>query len=73
MKLKLITCFAVLVFASVGIVGLAQHKTMNRKGQHSFQFLCWKTEDAGRRYSIRIDLAHQMITFTDEWANTGCS
>jgi hypothetical protein len=67
MKLKLITCFAVLAFASVGIVGLSHAQDdETEKANIPFDFYVGAKKMPAGRYSIGSDLEGQMITFTDE-------
>jgi hypothetical protein len=67
MKLKLITFFAVLVFASVSIVALAHaqdDKTV--KANIPFDFYAGKQKMSAGSYRIGIDLGTELISFTDE-------
>jgi hypothetical protein len=67
MKLKRITFFAVLVFASVGIVALAHaqdDKTV--KANIPFDFYAGKQKMSAGSYRIGIDLGTELISFTDE-------
>jgi len=67
MKLKLITLFAVLVFASVGIVGLAHAQDDETvKANIPFDFYAGKQKMPAGSYRIRIDLETELISFTDE-------
>jgi hypothetical protein len=67
MKLKLITLFAVLVFASVGIVGLA-HAQDDETGKANipFDFYAGKQKMPAGRDRIGIDLGTELISFTDQ-------
>jgi hypothetical protein len=67
MKLKLITLFAVLVFASVNIVGLAHAQDDETvKANIPFDFYAGKQKMTAGSYRIGIDLETEMISFTDE-------
>jgi hypothetical protein len=67
MKLKLITCFAVLVFASVGIVGVAHAQDDETvKANIPFDFYAGKQKMPAGSYRIGIDLETELISFTDE-------
>jgi hypothetical protein len=67
MKLKLITYFAVVVFASVGIVGVAHaqdDKTL--KANIPFDFYAGKQKMPAGSYRIGIFFGTTLISFTDE-------
>ena len=67
MKLKLITLFAVLVFASVGIVGLAHAQDDETvKANIPFDFYAGKQRMLAGSYRIGINLETDVISFTDE-------
>jgi len=67
MKLKFIMLFAVLVFASVGIVSSAHAEDdETEKACVPFDFYAGKQEMPAGCYSIGIDLARQMISVSDE-------
>lgn len=67
MKLKLITSFAVLVFASVGIVGLAHGQDDETvKANIPFDFYAGKQRMLAGSYKIGINLETDVIPFTDE-------
>src|ERR1700722_10491689 len=67
MKLKLITFFAVLVFASVGIVGVAHAQDDETvKANIPFDFYAGKQKMPAGSYRIGIDLETELISFTDE-------
>jgi hypothetical protein len=67
MKLKLITFFAVLVFALAGIPSLAQaHDYKTEKTNIPFDFYAGAQKMWAGSYSIGIDLETDIITFTDE-------
>jgi hypothetical protein len=67
MKLKLITFFAVLVFASGGIVGVAHAQDDETvKANIPFDFYAGKQKMTAGSYRIGIDLETEMISFTDE-------
>ena len=67
MKLKLITLFAVLVFASVGIVGLAHAQDDETvKANIPFDFYAGKQKMPAGSYRIGINLGTELISFTDE-------
>jgi hypothetical protein len=67
MKLKLITLFAVLVFASVGIVGLAHAQDDETvKANIPFDFYAGKQKMLAGSYRIGINLETDVISFTDE-------
>src|ERR1700740_2658210 len=67
MKLKLITFVAVLVFASVGIVGLAHARDDETgKADIPFDFCAGKQKMPAGSYRIGIDLGTGLISFTDE-------
>jgi hypothetical protein len=67
MKLKLITLFAVLVFASVGIVGLAHAQDDESvKANIPFDFYAGKQRMLAGSYRIGINLETDVISFTDE-------
>jgi hypothetical protein len=67
MKLKLITLFAVLVFASVGIVGLAHAQDDETvKANIPFDFYSGKQRMLAGSYRIGINLETDVISFTDE-------
>jgi hypothetical protein len=67
MKLKLITLFAVLVFASVNIVGLAHAQDDETvKANIPFDFYAGKQRMLAGRYRIGINLETAVISFTDE-------
>ena len=67
MKSKLIAFFAVLVFALVGIVGAA-HAQDDETGKANipFDFYAGKQKMPAGSYRVGIDVARQVITFTDE-------
>jgi hypothetical protein len=67
MKLKLITFFAVLVFASAGIVGLA-HAQDDETGRANipFDFYAGKQKMPAGSYRIGVNLETDVISFTDE-------
>jgi hypothetical protein len=67
MKLKLITLFAVPVFASVGIVGLAHAQDDETvKANIPFDFYAGKQRMLAGSYRIGINLETDVISFTDE-------
>jgi hypothetical protein len=67
MKLKLITFFAGLVFASVGIVGLGHAQdTETGKANIPFDFYAGKQKMPAGRYRIGIDVGTELISLTDE-------
>jgi hypothetical protein len=67
MKLKLITFFAVLVFALAGIPSLAHaHDYKTEKTKIPFDFYAGAQKMSAGSYSIGIDLETDIITFTDE-------
>jgi hypothetical protein len=67
MKLKLITLFAVLVFASVNIVGLAHAQDDETvKANIPFDFYAGKQRMLAGSYRIGINLETDVISFTDE-------
>ena len=67
MKLKLITLLAVLVFASVGIVGLAHAQDDETvKANIPFDFYAGKQRMLAGSYRIGINLETDVISFTDE-------
>jgi hypothetical protein len=67
MKLKLITFFAGLVFASVGIVGLAHAQDAETgKADIPFDFYAGKQKMPAGRYRIGIDVGTELISLTDE-------
>ena len=67
MKLKLITLFAVLVFASVGIVALAHAQDDETvKANIPFDFYAGKQRMPAGSYCIGIDLETGLISFTGE-------
>jgi hypothetical protein len=67
MKLKLITLFAVLVFASVGIVGLAHGQDDETvKANIPFDFYAGKQRMLAGSYRIGFNLETDVISFTDE-------
>jgi hypothetical protein len=67
MKLKLITWFAVLVFASVNIVGLAHAQDDETvKANIPFDFYAGKQRMLAGSYRIGINLETDVISFTDE-------
>jgi hypothetical protein len=64
---KLITLFAVLVFASVGIVGLAHAQGDETvKANIPFDFYAGKQRMLAGSYRIGINLETDVISFTDE-------
>src|SRR6266481_2110794 len=67
MKLKLITLVAVLVFASVGIVGVAHAQDDETvKANIPFDFYAGKQKMPAGYYRIGIDLGTEMISVTDK-------
>ena len=65
--MKLITLFAVLVFASVGIVGLAHAQGDETvKANIPFDFYAGKQRMLAGSYRIRINLETDVISLTDE-------
>jgi hypothetical protein len=67
MKLKFIMLFAVLAFASVGIVGAVQAQDDETvKAKIPFDFYAGKQKMPAGRYRIGIDLGTELISFTDE-------
>jgi hypothetical protein len=67
MKSKLITFFAVLVFASVGIVGVAHAQDDETvKATIPFAFHAGKQTMPAGSYSIGINLETKVISFTNE-------
>jgi hypothetical protein len=67
MKLKLITFFAVLVFASVGIVGVAHAQNDETvKANIPFDFYAGKQKMPAGSYRIGVALGTDLISFTDE-------
>ena len=67
MKLKLITLSAVLVFASVGIAGLAHAQDDETvKANIPFDFYAGKQRMPAGNYRIGINLETDVISFTDE-------
>ena len=67
MKSKLITFFAVLVFASVGIVGVAHAQDDETvKANIPFDFYAGKQRMLAGSYRIGINLETDVISFTDE-------
>jgi hypothetical protein len=67
MNLKFIPLFSVLVFASVGIGGLAHAQDdETEKANIPFDFYVGARKMPAGHYNIGIDLERQMITFTDE-------
>jgi hypothetical protein len=67
MNLKFITLFAVLVFASVGIVSLAHAQDDETvKANIPFDFYAGKQKMPAGSYRIGIDLGTELISFTDE-------
>jgi len=67
MKLKLITFFAVLVFASVGIVGVAYAQDDETvKANIPFDFYAGKQKMPAGTYRIGINLGTDLISFSDE-------
>jgi hypothetical protein len=66
-NLKFIALFSVLVFASVGIVGLAHaQEDETEKANIPFDFYAGKQKMPVGRYRIGIDLETGMISFSDE-------
>jgi hypothetical protein len=67
MKLKLITLFALLVFASVGIVGLAHAQDDETvRANIPFDFYAGKQRMLAGSYRIGINLETDVLSFTDE-------
>jgi hypothetical protein len=67
MKLKLIAFLAVLVFTSIGIVGVAHaHEDEIGRCNIPFDFYAGKQKMPAGHYSIRIDLETKVFSFTDE-------
>jgi hypothetical protein len=67
MKLKLIALFAVLVFGSVGIIGLAHGQDDETvKASIPFDFYAGKQRILAGSYRIGINLETDVISFTDE-------
>ena len=67
MKLKLITLFAVLVFAYLGLVGLAHAQDDETvKANIPFAFYAGKQRMLAGSYRIGINLETGVISFTDE-------
>ena len=67
MKFKLFALFAVLVFASVGIVGSAHAQDDETvRANIPFDFYAGKQKMPAGSYSIGIDLRTELISFTDE-------
>jgi hypothetical protein len=67
MKLKLITLFTVLVFASVGIVSLAHAQDDETvKANIPFDFYAGKQQMLAGSYRIGINRETDVISFTDE-------
>ena len=67
MNLKFIALFAVLVFASVGIVGVAHAQDDETvKANIPFDFYAGKRKMPAGSYRIGIDLRTELISFTDE-------
>jgi hypothetical protein len=67
MKLKLIALFTVLVFASVGVVGLAHAQDDETvKANIPFDFYAGKQNMPAGSYRIGINLETDVISFTDE-------
>jgi hypothetical protein len=65
--LKLIALFSVLVFASVGIVGVAHAQDDETiKANLPFDFYAGKQKMPAGSYSIGINLETDVISFTDE-------
>jgi hypothetical protein len=67
MKVKLITLFAVLVFASVGIVGLAHAQDDETvRANIPFDFYAGKQRMPAGSYRIGINPETDVLSFTDE-------
>ncbi len=67
MNFKLVTLFAVLVFASVGIVGVAHAQGDETvKANIPFDFYAGKQKMPAGYYRIGIDLGTEMISVTDK-------